>query len=84
MKNGKDVIKIEKGVPLPETRWATKQPLVLAMMKMKDGDSFLYPISKRPYVSYAARKAGIVVSTRTIDPANIRVWRVKPRPLAQR
>jgi len=84
MRNGKDAIKIQKGIPLPEVRWASKNPLVLTMKKMKNGDSFLYPIAKRPNLTQAARLAKIVIATRTIDPANVRVWRIKERPVAQR
>lgn len=84
MKNGKDHLKIEKGIPLPEVRWVSQNPVVIAMRKMKNGDSFLYPITKRPDLPRFARKAGIVIATRTVDAANVRVWRVKDRPDNQR
>jgi hypothetical protein len=80
MKNGKEAIKIQKGVPIPQLTWASKNPLVLAMAKMKNGDSFLYPVMKRSYLSIAAKRAGIVITTRSVDEANVRVWRIKERP----
>lgn len=77
MKNGE--IKIEKGIKLPTLKWGTKNPLVLAMAKMKDGDSFAYPLSKRTQLSYCANKAGIVIATRAVDETTLRCWRVKQR-----
>ena len=80
MKETKYAIKIDRGVPLPETKWHSKNPLVLAMEKMKDGDSFEYPLTKRTMLSYCASKAGIVIATRIIDQSTLRVWRIKERP----
>ncbi len=84
MKNGKAIVKIDKGIPLPNLRGAPRNPMVLVMSKMKDGDSFLYPIVKRTHICGWARQAGIVISTRAVDESNIRVWRIKERPTAQR
>lgn len=80
MKNGKEVIKIEKGIALPEQRWASQNPLIAVLAKMKDGDSFLYPSRNRWKLSYPAKKAGVVIATRTVDDLTIRVWRVKSFP----
>ena len=80
MKNGKDAIKIQKGFPIPDTRWTTSNPMVAVLTKMKDGDSFLYPSRKRASLSYPARKAKVVIATRTVDDLTIRVWRVKSFP----
>lgn len=77
-------IKIEKGIPLPSLKWAKPSPMVDAMKKMKDGDSFLVPITQRPSLSFSAKKAGIVIATRTVDAAHVRCWRIKERPLGQR
>jgi hypothetical protein len=77
MKKDKFTVKVEKGIPLPDRTWAEKKPLIGVLEKMKDGDSFLYPLIKRSELSYCARKAGVVISTRTVDPLTIRVWRIK-------
>ena len=83
MKNKNDAIKIEKGIPLPESKYETKNPLVLIMKKMKNGDSFLCSIGRRSNLFYCARKAHIVISTRNVDESQIRVWRIKERPLSK-
>lgn len=77
MKNGQ--IKIEKGIPLPDKRQGSQNPLIEQMKKMKNGDSFLYPILKRTTLSFCARKAQIVISTRTVDEQTVRCWRIKER-----
>lgn len=80
MKNGKDAIKIEKGIKLPERTWTARNPLIAILEKMKDGDSFLYPASKRAKLNYPARKARVVIATRTINETTLRCWRVKAWP----
>jgi hypothetical protein len=72
MKNGKP--KIESGIPIP----ASKEGELKAMMKkMKVGDSFLHPIGKRTNLPQTAKRAGVKLVTRTVDPEHVRVWRVK-------
>lgn len=73
-------VKVEHGIKFPERPWRPKNPLVNVMMKMKDGDSFTYPLHKRPELAYCARKAGIVIATRMLDDkATVRCWRIKSR-----
>lgn len=75
MKNGH--VKIDKGIPLPDRTWAKKKPLVVTLEKMKDGDSFIYPMLKRSELFYCARKARVVIATRTVDETTLRCWRIK-------
>jgi hypothetical protein len=75
MKNGQQEIKIEKGIPVPETR-RTRSPLTQALRNMQPGDSFVY--SNNPSTLHAAaRLAGVKIVTRLLDNGQRRVWKVK-------
>lgn len=78
------LVKIEKGIPLPDFNIAKRNPMIAVLEKMKDGDSFLYSNrgNARANLSYCARKAKVVISTRTVDDTTMRVWRVKAYPHA--
>jgi hypothetical protein len=73
----KNALKIERGIKLPDRTRGTRNPMIAMLEKMKDGDSFLYPMLKRPELSYCARKAGVVITTRMVDETTVRCWRVK-------
>lgn len=71
-------IKITSDIPIPPGRFAldgTLHKLRTVFATMQIGDSFLWPTSKPLFD--AARQTKVKITTRKINGAGIRVWRVK-------
>jgi hypothetical protein len=73
-----DVLKIERGIPMPKRRAA---PRKYPFDKMKAGDSFFIETAAdrsravvQASVAATARARGVQITTRTVD-GGIRVWR---------
>lgn len=68
-----DVITIDSGVPVPLGRYP--------ILELKVGDSFLFPISKRPSVQSRANKikseTGREFTVKKMDEDSCRIWRTK-------
>lgn len=69
-------IKIEKGLPLPEKKWAHYGFIAAALKQMEIGDSFECTESQRSAASQTAHRHGIKVITRKSGQGLCRVWRV--------
>ena len=67
-------IKIEKNVPMPESKG---RGFSAALRKLKPGESFVIPIDARSSIRTLATRLGMRISVRTLDEARIRVWLVK-------
>lgn len=79
------VVKIEKGVPLPETRGNSKsnQGYGNALRTMSVGESFVAPKTIRQAFSTIAKNAGVTITLRTISDTEIRVWLVSKTRLPE-
>lgn len=70
-------LKIEKGVPIPETQNG-KRGLIGTLNQLEVGDSMLYPLAKRTSISSAwLRIPNKKFTSRAVDEQNIRIWRVE-------
>jgi hypothetical protein len=69
-------IKIEKGLPLPEDKWAQYGLIAAALKQMEIGDSFECTASQRAAASQAAHRQGVKVVTRKAANGKCRVWRI--------
>jgi hypothetical protein len=74
-------LKIEKNIPfLPRERVAIVAPkILLALDKMKSGDSFIIPAKHRGYVQTLARGKGFKIAIKCLEdrPEYVRAWRIK-------
>lgn len=67
-------IKIEKNIPMPNGQHS---PYRDVLKQMDVGDSFLLRKQSVQSVRNATKGLEIGVATRTVDDANVRIWRVK-------
>lgn len=71
-------IKIEKGIDVPDCRWATEGEffeLREVLRKMKVGESFRWHNSQNVY--RAARQLNVKVISRKLNGSGYRIWKVK-------
>ncbi len=73
-------VTVQKGVPIPETRFTKRHDsgLGAVLRKMSDGESIVLPLDRRGSAVSAANANKISIITRTdlTDPSKVRVWRV--------
>lgn len=70
-------IAIDKGVPLPAKNTA-RGNLMGTLVALEVGDSFLFPKAKRNSLAcYFGRIHGKKFTSRSVDEANVRVWRTE-------
>lgn len=75
---------IEKDVPIPDRVSGLKGIVRQTLENMVPGDSFLAPYSKNRQLAIgeAARKVGLLVTTRKVSDTEMRVWLVGKREIS--
>lgn len=70
-------VKIEKGVPIPESRKSSPKGIIMTLKGMSFGDSFVYPGKSVSNIYLYARMGGIRVTCHALPDGKWRVWRIK-------
>jgi len=70
-------LKLEHGIEIPTHAREITSKVRLLMVKMKVGDSYLYPRARRTSLAQVAKLAKIRIATRSVDDNHVRVWRIK-------
>lgn len=72
-------IKIEKGVPIPESPNTPRKALGLTetLKKMEVGDSILLSRTRASACRSVADRIGIVITSRQVDKETSRIWRIQ-------
>lgn len=77
--NEHSVLKVERGPAVPKGKWIESSTLGLirrTLCSMRKGDSFVWPNDNKLLFD-AARQTKIKITTRKLNGAGYRVWRVK-------
>lgn len=74
-------IKIEKGIPVPESNSCIGRNRIYPWVEMEVGDSFVYPQGKAKNRAWAAayaasKRYGKKFTARTMEDGSYRIWRI--------
>jgi len=69
-------LEIEKGIPIPESRWRPTSDIIETLKLMAVGDSFVIPHKVTSAIHTYAKMAGVRITVRKMPDKTRRAWRI--------